>query len=93
MTQLEWISKFFDDLTDLDKADWDVIHSWSWGNRADDVDRKRRKQAELLMHESFCWDWLDSIGVIDSDTKKRVEHLAQPLSQTAARGPSVYRAS
>ena len=82
---LEWISEFFDDLTDLDKVDWDVIRSWSWRNRPSDFDRKRRKQAELLVHESFCWEWLEGIGVLDNEIAQRVERMLN----TAPHRPTV----
>ena len=48
---------FFDDLKDLDKIDWDLMQSRYWNDTNDDPDRKRRRQAEFLVHEFFPWSW------------------------------------
>ena len=45
---VEAITEFFNSLDHLNNIDWDVIKDWSWSNR-DDLDRKRRKQAEFLV--------------------------------------------
>lgn len=68
-------SRFFDDLDDLAQVDWEVINHWSWQNREDDPDRKRRKQAEFLVYNSFPWHWTESMGVIDRATARRVQDI------------------
>lgn len=68
-------SRFFENLDDLAQVDWKVINDWSWANRDDDPDRKRRKQAEFLVHDSFPWHWTESIGVIDGATARRVQDI------------------
>lgn len=69
------ISRFFETLDDLEQIDWEVIRSPSWGSRDNDPDRKRRKQAEFLVHHSFPWHWTESIGVIDEATAGRVQDI------------------
>jgi hypothetical protein len=59
----------------LDKIDWGVIGSWSWKNQEDDLDRKRRKQAEFLVHRSFPWEWFHRIGVVDQRRAQRVTEI------------------
>lgn len=44
-------SKYYDQLSDLDKLDWDVIFAKQWSRTEDDNDRQRRKQAEFLVHQ------------------------------------------
>lgn len=63
------ITDFFDNLGDLSKIDWD------WANTQEDGDRKRRRQAEFLIH-SFCpWELIEAIAVKDATTKARVLKL------------------
>lgn len=74
---VEAFTSFFDDLNDLDILDWEVIKSRSWGNKDNDLDRKRRKQAEFLTHEFFPWELVDSIGVMDNNRKIEVERMLE----------------
>jgi hypothetical protein len=62
---VEAVTGFYDRLDDLGRVDWDVIQSWSWGNRDADFDRKRRKQAEFLVHDFFPWSLVEQVAVID----------------------------
>lgn len=50
---LEHFSNFYSDYHDLDKLDWPVIRNRYWQATLDDPDRKRRKQAEFLVHRFF----------------------------------------
>lgn len=69
-------SKFFNELRDLDKIDWKVMGSKYWTDTLTDNDRKRRRQAEFLVHEFFPWDLINEIGVYDAGTAALVnEHL------------------
>jgi hypothetical protein len=56
---------FFDDLKDLDKIDWNLMEAKYWRDTDDDPDRKRRRQAEFLVHEFFPWELVSYIGVYD----------------------------
>ena len=56
---------FFDDLKDLDKVDWALMQARYWHDTNDDPDRKRRRQAEFLVHEFFPWELVSYIGVYD----------------------------
>ncbi|GAC1318010.1 MAG: toxin-antitoxin system toxin DarT [Isosphaeraceae bacterium] len=67
------------------RVDWDVIQDPIWHNRDDDPDRKRRKQAECLIHRSVSWDWFDRIGVID----QRRASLVQEIIAEAKHQPKV----
>lgn len=57
---VEAVTEFYADTERLDTIDWAVVASWSWRNREDDLDRKRRKQAEFLVHRSVPWRWLQA---------------------------------
>ncbi|MCH8963013.1 MAG: DUF4433 domain-containing protein, partial [Bacteroidetes bacterium] len=56
-------TSFFEHLDDLTKIDWKVMQARYWNNTLQDSDRKRRRQAEFLIH-TFCpWERLLGIGV------------------------------
>jgi hypothetical protein len=72
---VEALTDFFDTPEESTQVDWSVIGNWSWKNTDADPDRKRRKQAEFLVHGSVHWSSIESIGVIDAATKSRVEQI------------------
>ncbi|MCC6561014.1 MAG: DUF4433 domain-containing protein [Xanthomonadales bacterium] len=55
--------------------DWPLIRSASWANTVEDGDRKRRKQAEFLVHGSVPWTAISQIGVIDATIASQVSTL------------------
>lgn len=57
------VTSFFDDLGDLTKIDWAVMNARYWHDTADDPDRKRRRQAEFLVRDSFPWTLVEYIAV------------------------------
>ncbi len=65
---------WFSELTDLDRVDWDATRARYWKDTPDDMDRKRKKQAEFLVHEFLPWDVVVEVGVFDKEMKSRVEH-------------------
>lgn len=72
---VEAMTDFFDSVDELTQVDWPVIGHWSWKNTDEDPDRKRRKQAEFLVHKSFPWNWVEEIGVISLSMKDQVTAL------------------
>jgi hypothetical protein len=78
-------SSFYEDLADLDKVDWQVMKSKWWNDTVEDMDRKRRRQAEFLVHDFFPWELVTKIGVIDDG----VAEQANTILQGAAHFPTV----
>jgi len=70
-------SEFFDHPRDLEKLDWGTILSNDWRDTPEDGDRKRRKQAEFLVHRFFPWHLITEIGVIDDKVAGRVTELLE----------------
>lgn len=68
---------FFDDLKDLDKIDWKLMEARYWHDTDEDPDRKRRRQAEFLVHEFFPWKLVSYIGVYDYATAETVRKILQ----------------
>ena len=63
------MSRFFDNLDDLDKVDWQLMHSRYWFDTQQDNDRKRRRQAEFLVYHFFPWELISRIIVMDKRTE------------------------
>ncbi len=63
------------DLADLNKIDWEVIQSRYWADTLEDGDRKRRRQAEFLIHRFCPWSLILGIAVLNDKMKKQVEAI------------------
>jgi hypothetical protein len=46
-----------------------------WNDTDEDPDRKRRRQAEFLVHEFFPWELVSYIGVYDLSVAKIVGEI------------------
>lgn len=66
---------FFDDLRDLEKVDWPLMRERYWHDTNDDPDRKRRRQAEFLVHKFFPWELISYVGVYDRSVAERVSAI------------------
>lgn len=69
------LSSFFEDAAHLASLDWGVINAKYWADTPDDPDRKRRKQAEFLVHQAFPVSLLLGIAVFDDAMKSRVDQV------------------
>lgn len=65
-------TEFFFDLARLDRIDWPVIHGKWWNDTPEYPDRKRRRQAEFLVHHQFPVSLISEIGVFDASMEERV---------------------
>src|SRR5262245_53921500 len=59
------LSEFFEDLAALDRVDWPVMAGRYWNDTQEAPDRKRRRQAEFLIHKELPWALITEIGVAD----------------------------
>jgi hypothetical protein len=69
------ISTYFSDLADLTRLDWKIMKETYWNDTPSDGDRKRRRQAEFLMHEFFPWNLIGELGVMNEGMADRVNSL------------------
>jgi hypothetical protein len=67
---------FYNRLPDLKNIDWDVMRSPFWFDTEEDPDRKRRRQAEFLVHQ--C---VPSIAVQHDKMKQAIEKIVQQRHQ------------
>ncbi len=72
------ISQFYMNLADLDKVDWAIMKERYWNDTNTDGDRKRRRQAEFLVHEFVPWNLVTEIGVANQAAAKVVAELLGP---------------
>jgi len=72
---VEAMTDFYESTEHLDRIDWVTIGARYWFNTEEDLDRKRRKQAEFLMHASVPWNWFHNIGVIDQSKAQQVQEI------------------
>ena len=77
-------SEFFSDLADLNKVDWVVMNSRYWLDTNQDPDRKRRRQAEFLVHQFFPWPLIVEIGVQSQSMASRVREILDSASHRPA---------
>ncbi|WP_415878963.1 DUF4433 domain-containing protein [Methylomonas sp. TEB] len=73
------VSEFYNDEADLNKIDWPLMKAKLWKDTDEDPDRKRRRQAEFLLHRRCPWSLISGIAVFDEAMKSRVESLLDDL--------------
>ncbi|APR84568.1 Hypothetical protein A7982_09917 [Minicystis rosea] len=57
------LTDFFMDLERLDAIDWPLMRAKYWNDTATDGDRKRRRQAEALVHRRMPWHLVEEVVV------------------------------
>jgi hypothetical protein len=78
------VSEYFENLERLDRIDWNVMSSVYWNDTQEYPDRKRRRQAEFLVHEFFPWEFVKEIGVINGKIETQVSALLAEVEHRPA---------
>ncbi len=65
------LAEFYNSECGLDKIDWHAVAATDFR----DAVIQEGKQAEFLMHDSFPWELIECIGVLDSRMKAQVEKI------------------
>jgi len=65
----------FTDEDDFDKLDWDAIYAEDWSNTETQLDRKDKKQSELLIKEHIPIDCICYIGVFNDKAEQTVKGI------------------
>ncbi len=71
------LTQFFDDDSNLNAIDWDMVHARNWKKTPDDPDKKRRKQAECLVWYEMPIESVEFFAVYNGVTKRFVEQLIE----------------
>ena len=74
------LTSFFDDPAMLDRVDFPLMREKFWYDTPEDNDRKRRRQAEFLVHQFVPWSLIRGIGVRTSSAKARVEAILEQVN-------------
>ena len=73
-------SNFYEDIQQLYYIiDWELMESKYWHDTDEDNSRKRRRQAEFLIHKFCPWTLVKEISVINNDVKIKVQKILQHL--------------
>jgi hypothetical protein len=68
---------FYNDLADLEAVDFPLMKQMMWNDTNDDPDRKRRRQAEFLVHQKVELGLFRLIGTRNAQMKKEVAQLLE----------------
>jgi len=74
---------FYSKTENLDKLHWETIYSRFWNNREEELDRERRKQAEMLVNNHVPPDWIEAIVVYDAEMCSFAETLIKQTNHNA----------
>ncbi len=66
-------TSWFQDLAELGHVPWETVNRQYWKDTKEEPDRKRRKQAEFLIHQVCPWALIEEIGVYSAAMKTQVE--------------------
>ncbi len=88
---IAYYTDWFCDLADLGKVDWDVIRATYWFDTNEDGDRKRRRQAEFLIHHFCPWSLILGIAVMNVKIKEKVEKIIERFPRKMHREITVSR--
>ncbi|MDQ5826051.1 MAG: DUF4433 domain-containing protein [Chloroflexota bacterium] len=67
------ITRFYDDLAHLSAVDWDVMSSRMWNDTQEFPDRQRRREAEFLVWNSFPWELVEGLSVVNKQMQSYVQ--------------------
>lgn len=81
-------TNFYNNLNDLDNVDWEIMRAKYWADTEDDLDRKRRRQAEFLVHRFFPWQLINQIVVINNKMASMVKSTLDSYINTHK--PPIY---
>lgn len=66
-----YYAEFYNDMTELNKINWEAVASLDFRQPV----IKEGKQAEFLLYESFPFDLIESIGVINAEIQSVVKNI------------------
>lgn len=74
------LSDFYSTTEELINIDWELMKAPYWHDTDEEPDRKRRRQAEFLVHERLPWSVVSGVGVYDEAHKQQVESIFNELA-------------
>lgn len=86
------MTRWFDSPHRLDAIDWELVRAKQWADTDEDNDRKRRKQAELLVWQRLDWALLGGLAVYDAAVAERVQGILGRFPKTLRKPVKAKRA-
>ncbi len=83
-------TRWFDDVRQLRRVDWDMVNQRYWSDTVEDMDRQRRKQAEFLVHQSCRWEAIIEIGVLNNHMRTRVQGILNNFDDDLHRDVNIH---
>lgn len=77
------LTAFYSNLDNLSKLFWQSIYARKWKAVQDDLDRERRKQAEMLVPTHVPPHWIEAIVVYDEEMSTFAENLKNTTNHKA----------
>jgi hypothetical protein len=71
------ISQFYNDLDDLERIDWNIMRAKYWRDTLEDLDKKRRRQAEFLVYSFLPWNQILQIGTRLQTVERQVQAIIE----------------
>ncbi len=71
------LAQFYNDLSELDKIDWDLLQIRNFQRNPDDPEQIERYQAEALVHQYLPIEGLLGIICYTDETKQEIEEQIQ----------------
>ncbi len=78
------LTEQFDSLDGLKAIDWSIMDEEFWNDTDEDGDRKRRRQAEFLVHKSVPANAIRLVGAINADIESKAEEALSGLPSPPA---------
>lgn len=78
------ITNFYNDLSNIDAVDWDMVSARYWQPEPADYDRMRRKQAEFLVKDYVPVSCIRAIIVFNDEKYKLLEGIIKNLGLNIA---------
>lgn len=72
---IESISSCYNDDSGLEEIDWNIIDDQYWKETEEDPDRKRRKQAELLVYNELSLNDLLGIAAYNQEALEKIQNI------------------
>jgi ssDNA thymidine ADP-ribosyltransferase, DarT len=74
------LAEQFDDLSALDDLDWAIMREKYWRDTDEDGDRKFRRQAEFLVHQSVPTGAIRLVGAMTEEVARRAARLLAAMA-------------
>ncbi len=84
-------TKYFDNIVNLDKIDFQIVNQKQWADDESDRDRQRKKQAEFLIHDFCPWICVREIIVMNQNMRDVVLEIFSKFSSKLHRPISIKR--